>query len=50
MDQTPEDRYGAVERAYGQGDFDAALAQALALQPLIAPGRADLLEIGRAHV
>ena len=44
MHSSVEEAYNAVERAYGQGDFKAALQQAEALQPQIPAGRQDLLD------
>jgi hypothetical protein len=56
MPSPEEQAYGAVERAYGQGDFARALELALALQPQLPPGRPDLLDqrlqllIGHIHL
>lgn len=43
MGESLEARYIAVERAYGEGRFTAALDQALALVPQLEPGRDDQL-------
>ena len=55
MDDGLEAAYLAVERAYGQGEFSAALQLATELQTRIAAGREDLLDhrlnllIGHIH-
>ena len=56
MSGSLEEAYVAVERAYGQGEFAAALQQATALQPQVPAGRPDLLDqrlqllIGHIHL
>ena len=44
MSSSLDEAYGAVERAYGQGDFAAALQAAEALLPQIPAGRSDQLD------
>ena len=44
MSSSLDEAYGAVERAYGQGDFAAALQAATALLPQIPAGRSDQLD------
>ena len=44
MSSSLDEAYGAVERAYGQGNFAAALQAAEALLPQIPAGRSDQLD------
>jgi len=56
MQSALEQAYSAIERSYAQGNFPEALEQAMALQPQLEPGRADLLDhrlqllIGHIHL
>jgi len=56
MQSALEQAYSAIERSYAQGHFPEALEQAMALQPQLEPGRADLLDqrlqllIGHIHL
>lgn len=56
MQSALEQAYSAIERSYAQGHFPEALEQAMALQPQLKPGRADLLDqrlqllIGHIHL
>ena len=56
MQSSLEQAYSAIERSYGEGRFEEALEQALALQPQLASERSDRLDqrlqllIGHIHL
>lgn len=56
MQSALEQAYSAIERSYAQGHFPEALEQAMALQPQLEQGQADLLDqrlqllIGHIHL